>query len=103
MVSRRFWTHIGITDEERTKEQRLLIDLTLHTTIAGSDLISIDYEKVAEDVRALGKEERQTIEKLATDIADTVVKKHHPESVTVTVTKFPLPGTKHISLTITRP
>ena len=97
------WTHIGVPDEERAKEQRLLIDLTLHTTIAGSDLISIDYEKVAEDVRALGKEERQTIEKLATDIADTVVKKHHPESVTVTVTKFPLPAAHHVSVTIIRP
>ena len=97
------WTHIGVPDEERAKEQRLLIDLILQIKVSDKDAISIDYEKAAEDVRARGKGKRQTIEKLATDIADTVVKKHHPESVTVTVTKFPLPGTKHVSLTITRP
>ena len=97
------WTRIGIPAEERAKEQRLLIDLTLHTTAPDEGAISIDYEKVAEDIRALGKSERLTIEKLATDIADAILKKYSPASLMVTVTKFPLPGTQHVSLTISRP
>ena len=97
------WTHIGVTEEERTKEQRLLIDISLQIKVPNKDLISIDYEKVAKDIRALGGKERQTIERLATDVADMILKKYSLESVTVTVKKFPLPGIKHVSLTITRP
>lgn len=97
------WTHIGVPEKERTKEQRLLIDLTLQIKVTDKDAVSIDYEQVVEDIRALGKTERKTVEKLAMDIAESVLKKYSPESVTVTVTKFPLPFTKHVSLTITRP
>ena len=98
------WTHIGVPEEERIQEQRLLIDIALHLESKGNaDEVSIDYEKVAQDIQALGKTERKTVEKLASDIAEMILKKYSPESVTITVKKFPLACAEHISLTILRP
>ena len=102
------WTHIGVPEEERKKEQRLLVTLEMQLdtdAAAKSDDIekSIDYEKVVAEIRVLAKAERKTLERFAEDIAESVLKKFHPEQVTVTVKKFALPGTASVSLTIVRP
>jgi len=98
------WTHIGVPEEEREREQCLILDLTLHIeSKGGSDEVSIDYESIAKDIRDLGKTERKTIEKLASDTAEMILKKYQPQSVSVTVQKFPLPGTRAVTFTILRP
>lgn len=102
------WTHIGVPDEERTSEQRLLVTIILETDTkpaAEADALekTIDYDVVAKDVQTLAKTERKTIEKLAEDIATTVVQKYQPTRVHVTVKKYILPNADEVSLTITRP
>ncbi|MDD5623906.1 MAG: dihydroneopterin aldolase [Candidatus Peribacteraceae bacterium] len=102
------WTHIGVPEEERACEQRVLVSLEI--TCAGleppdaDDLEGmVDYERVVQDLRLLAQEERLTIERLAEDIAAVILGHDAVESVTVSVQKFPLPGVRSISLTITRP
>ena len=102
------WTHIGVTEEERGGEQRLLVsmDLALDTreTAKNDDLKkSIDYASVAEAIRDLSKAERKTIERFAEDAAAMILKKFHPERVTVTVKKYAVPGSAFVSMTIERP
>jgi len=101
-------THIGVPEEERAKEQRLLVSIEMHidTKEAGkSDDFSktIDYEKVRCDVLELAKKERKLIEAFAEDIALMILNAHDVDSVTVTVKKFILTDTKEVSITIHRP
>jgi FolB domain-containing protein len=102
------WTHIGVPDEERALEQRLLISiaLTLDTKAAAkADDVhkSTNYNDVTMDMHVLAKKERKTIERFAEDAAVMILKKYKPASVTITVKKFAVPGTKEVSITIIRP
>ena len=101
------WTHIGVPDAERKLEQRLLVTISmdLEQSAGKSDNIkdSLDYESVANTVSDLARTERKTIEKLAEDIAQTILQDFKPDLVTVTIKKFILPNTKDVSVTITRP
>ena len=101
-------THIGVPEEERAQEQRLLVSIVMHidTKKAGeSDDLSktINYEKVRFDVLDLAKKERKLIESFAEDIATMILNEHDAYNVTVTVKKFILPDTKEVSITIQRP
>ena len=101
-------THIGVPDEERTQEQRLLltVDMHLDTRKAAENddvTMTVDYDRVCCDLRELAKQERKTVERFAEDAAGLILKGYSIESVIVTVKKFIIPDTEHISLTITRP
>lgn len=101
-------TRIGVPAEERLREQRVLvtIGLALNTREVGeTDDVrkSIDYQKLAHDVRELAGMERRTIERLARDIAEMTLNTYAPQSVTVTVKKFPAVGAQEVAVTITRP
>lgn len=103
------WTHLGVPKAERAQEQQVLVSLTLSLDTkraAKEDILTrvVNYEALSSDIRKLAaKGERRTIERLAKDIANLILKKYKPESVTVTVKKFPLPSAQEISITITRP
>ncbi len=102
------WTCIGVPVSERAREQRILVDIecTLDSRAsAEADEVqrSIDYFDLTQAVRALAQTERRTIERFAQDIADLALSQFKPESVTVTVKKFPFADADHVSLTITRP
>ena len=100
---------IGITEEERRLPQRLLASVEIfHPTgpTATSDSLvdGIDYAKVADAILALQATERNTVERLAEDIADVILKEYAPEGgVKVRVQKFPLPSLRSASVTIVRP
>jgi FolB domain-containing protein len=101
------WSHIGVPEEERESEQRLLVTIELmfdaRAAAQGDDVKkSINYHDLASDVHTLARKERQTIERFADDIARMVRRKYKSESVTVTVKKFPAIGAM-VSLTISRP
>lgn len=101
-------TRIGMSAEERTEPQRVLMDVEMTVDIraaAASDDVgqSVDYAAVAVDLKALEQTERKTIERLADDAADLILKRHKPSSVTVTVMKFPPIGTERVEVRITRP
>ncbi len=103
-----FWTRIGASDGERSAEQRLLVSVALDIDVKSAsrtdDLLqTIDYEAVKEAILLLRTGERHIIEHLAEDIAAMILRKFAPGRMTVTVTKFPLPGVRSVSITITRP
>ena len=102
-----FTTRIGVPDDERSTEQKLLITvkLFLDTSAAGAnDDINetIDYEEVVNTILELQSNERKIIETLADDISKLIIEKFKPTSVEVTVKKFILPNTKEVRLTIFR-
>ena len=102
-------THIGITEEERALEQTLRVSVELFgsTKKAGeSDAIedTIDYDHVSQAIKQLGRDtERNTIEKLAEDIADMILAEYTPERVKVAVWKYILPDTRGVCVTIELP
>jgi FolB domain-containing protein len=101
------WTHLGVPKEERTKEQRVRVTVELHLDLskaAKTDDVnhSIDYAKLAADLKQLSQTERKTLERFAADCADLILKKYRPEAVTITATKFALPGSSGTSVTMTK-
>ena len=99
-------THIGVPDSERASEQKILVTIGLQLDTKSSakrDEPSIDYDHVVAALKELAKTERKTIERFAEDAATIILEKFHPESVTVTIIKFAIPGSKQVELMITRP
>ena len=97
---------VGITDEERSNPQRLLISFELNldfTTAAISDRIekTIDYFELSQDVLKFGTGRSwKLIEKLAANLADFVIAKYRPQSVVVEVKKFAIPKARYVSVTV---
>jgi 7,8-dihydroneopterin aldolase/epimerase/oxygenase len=108
IVDLELFCHVGVTDEERARPQRLLItvDMTMDLSAAIlSDRIAktIDYYEVAQRLLKLGEGRSwRLIEKLAGDISDLVITGFQPDSVTVEVKKFPIPQARHVAVTLTR-
>ena len=97
--------HVGVPDAERTQPQRLLLTVGLEadfTAAAISDSIAdtINYFAVSQRLLKFGEgREWKLIEKLAADIADTVLAEFKPQSVSVEVKKFIIPEARYVSVT----
>ena len=71
--------HVGVTDEERARPQRLLLTVDMSydfSAAAATDRVTqtIDYFKVTQKILRLGDGRSwKLIEKLATDVADLVL------------------------------
>jgi dihydroneopterin aldolase len=64
---------------------------------------TIDYFAVTQRLLKFGEGKSwKLIEKLAADIADSVLAGFKPQSVSVEVKKFVIPQAKHVSVTVTR-
>lgn len=100
------WTHIGVPDEERKIEQRLLVTVELMLDAgggAGKDEPGIDYDLVAQELQKIAQKERKTIERFAEDASAAILQKFKPASVTVCIKKFAIPGSKYVEIRMTRP
>ena len=99
---------IGVSDEERSAPQRLLISLELERDFSDAaqadDLTkTIDYHAVWLRVREICSEkERRLIETLAEEIAEIILREFSPETVRVEIRKFILPETRHVAVCIER-
>jgi len=99
---------VGVPDAERAQPQRLLLTLRLETDFtaaAKTDAIAetIDYFAVTQRLLKFGDHrEWKLIEKLAADIADTVLAEFQPTAVTVEVKKFIIPEARHVAVSLTR-
>ncbi|HZL13284.1 MAG TPA: dihydroneopterin aldolase [Verrucomicrobiae bacterium] len=108
MVDLELHYRIGISKAERAWPQRLLVTIDMELDVADaikSDNIrdTINYFDVAQILFKWGKNrEWNLIEKLTDEMADLILKKFQPESVTIELKKFPLPESKYISLTLTK-
>ena len=98
--------HVGVSDEERAKPQRLLLTVVIDfdfSAAAMNDRLAktIDYFVIARQLLKFG--ERRTwklIETVATDIADLILTEFHPENVMVEVKKFPIPQAHYVSVSL---
>jgi dihydroneopterin aldolase len=99
---------VGVTDAERAQPQRLLltIDIDYDFSIASvSDRIerTVDYFEVSRMLLKYGEGRSwKLIEKLAANIADTILTDFRPQAVTVEVKKFAIPQARYVSVTWTK-
>jgi FolB domain-containing protein len=101
------WTRIGVPEKEREAEQRLLVTVEMHLDVSAAaqqdDVTkSVNYADVSNEIRALAKTERKTVERLAEGIAQMILKKWELKSIVVTVKKFAIPGSRFVEISITR-
>jgi dihydroneopterin aldolase len=96
--------HVGVPDAERAQPQRLLLTVEMESdffTTAKSDSIidTIDYYAVTQRLLKFGDGKSwKLIEKLAADIADTILSEFKPQAVTVEVKKFIIPQARYVSV-----
>ena len=99
---------VGVPDAERAQPQRLLLTVKMESDFsaaAKSDGIAdtIDYFAVTQWLLKFGDGRSwKLIEKLAADIADTVLVEFKPQSVSVEVKKFIIPQARHVSVALTK-
>jgi dihydroneopterin aldolase len=101
IVGLSLYTHHGVGDAERELGQRLVFDLSFELAECDATLTdrvedTVDYADVCQQV-ALAAQERsyRTLERLCTAVAERMIDRYGPESVTVRATKpeppIPLP------------
>jgi len=99
---------VGVPDLERATAQRLQVTLELEfdfSAAARSNDIAdtIDYHAVAQRLLRFGEGRSwKLIEKLATDLANTLLIEFKPGAVTVEVKKFIIPEARYVSVTVTK-
>ena len=99
---------VGVPDAERAIAQRLQLNIDLDfdfSTAARSNDIAdtIDYYAVCQRLLKFGDGRSwKLIEKLATDIANTILIEFKPAAVTVEVKKFIIPEARYVSVTTTK-
>ena len=99
---------VGVPEAERAKPQRLLLTVEMEfdfSAAAGSDDIrdTIDYFAVSQRLLKFGEGRSwKLIEKLAADVADTVLSEFKPQSITIEVKKFPIPQARCVLVVVTR-
>ena len=99
---------VGVPDEERAQPQRLLLTVEMShdfTVAAATDNVSntIDYFAVSQCLLNFGEGRNwKLIETLASNIADEILARFKPASVTVEVKKFIIPQTRHVCVSLTR-
>jgi dihydroneopterin aldolase len=108
LVDLEVFYHIGITDAERAKPQRLLITVEMDYDFSAavlSDRIdrTINYFEVAQELLKYGEGRNwKLLEKLTVNVADLIMNRFKPEAVTVEIKKFPIPQAKHVSVILAR-
>ncbi len=99
---------VGVTDEERSRPQRLLLTIDVKydfssAAVSGRLGRSIDYSEVTRQLFKLGETRSwRLIESIATDIANKILAEFRPESVTVEVKKFSIPEARYVSVSLTK-
>jgi len=99
---------VGVPDAERAQPQRLLLTVEMESDFsaaAKSDGIAdtIDYYAVTQRLLKFGEgREWKLIEKLAADIADTILVEFKPLSVSVEVKKFIIPEAWYVAVSLKR-
>ena len=101
--------HVGTTEAERAKPQRLLLTLQMthdFTSAAKTDHLAetIDYDALSKRLLAFGQGPHwELIETLAVDVANMVLKEFSPQAVSVEVKKFVIPQARYVAVRVTRP
>jgi dihydroneopterin aldolase len=108
IVNLEVFYRVGVPDAERAQPQRLLLTVEMEANFSAateSDSIAdtIDYFAVSQRLLKFGEgREWKLIEKLAADIADTILSEFKPRTVSVEVKKFVIPQARYVSVALTR-
>jgi 7,8-dihydroneopterin aldolase/epimerase/oxygenase len=100
--------HVGVSDEERARPQRLLLTIELYfdfTIAAVGDRLTktINYFEVSQRLLNFGEGRSwKLIEKVAANIADMILIEFKPQAVTVEVKKFAIPQARYVSASWTQ-
>ena len=100
--------HVGVPEQERAQPQRLLLTIDLDFDLkaaAATDRLedTINYQAITDHLLRLGEGRAwKLIEKLAGDIAETIIERYEPDSVRVEVKKFVIPQARYVSVTLER-
>lgn len=87
------FTHCGVTAEERTVGQRIVVDVDMTVELGeaarrGGLEATVDYADVCRQVTEVGEKARHTLlESLAIDVAEAVLSKPRVREVRVRITK----------------
>ena len=99
---------VGLTDEERAKPQRLLLTIDMNldfSSAAISDRIekTVNYQSVADELLKFGDGRSwKLLEKLVTNIAETILIKYKPQSVAEEAKKFIIPQARSVAVSATK-
>jgi 7,8-dihydroneopterin aldolase/epimerase/oxygenase len=99
---------VGLTDEERAKPQRLLLTVDMNLdfdSAAISDRVekTVNYQSVADELLKFGDGRSwKLLEKLVTNIAETILIKYKPQSVAVEAKKFIIPQARYVAVSTTK-
>lgn len=99
---------VGVTEEERTKPQRLLLTVDMSYDFSSASLSdriekTIDYHAVAQGLLKFGEGRNwKLLEKLVANIADWVLGEFRPQAVMVEARKFILPQARYVSVTLAK-
>jgi len=99
---------VGVPDEERAKAQRLLVTVDMEVdapqAAASDDLQdTIDYHAVSQDLLKFGEGNSwKLLERLAAELAEFILAKYRPGSVSVEIKKFIIPEARHIAVSCVR-
>jgi dihydroneopterin aldolase len=99
---------IGVTKDERSKSQRLLITVEMERDLAAAGRTDMEssttpYDVVANLVRQVVAERpRKLVETVAGEIAEAILLHRLAEAVTIEVKKFSVPNSQYVSVQIRR-
>ncbi len=102
------WYHVGVTEEERSAPQRLLLNVEMDrdfTEAAATDDLAhtIDYYAVAQRLLHFGEDRCwNLIEKVAADVADLVLTEFKARAVSIEVRKFIIHETSYVAVRLNR-
>ncbi len=100
--------HIGVTESERARPQRLLITVELERDLAEAGRTDMEacttpYDVVADKIQKVVTERpRKLVEAVADEIAEMILSQKMALAVTVEVKKFSIPRTQCVSVQIRR-
>jgi 7,8-dihydroneopterin aldolase/epimerase/oxygenase len=101
-------TQIGVTAEERSRAQRLLISVEMERDLATAGRNDVEsattgYDVVTELIRQVVNERpRKLIEAVAEVIAEAILTRRLAVAVTVEVKKFSIPRSRYVAVEIRR-
>lgn len=100
--------HIGVTDAERARPQRLLITVEIERDLAEAgrtdrESATTPYDVVADMIRkAVAERPRKLVETIAEEVAGIILTRKMALAVTVEVKKFSIPRSQYVSVQIHR-
>ena len=103
------YTHIGVSDEERARSQRLKITAEMKVDCIPSAALTdevattVDYADVCACIKDLAAERpRRLLETLAAEIASMILRRFQVREVRLEIKKFILPDTECVCISLNR-